>query len=156
METFFETLQSVNKARYGSRLNKILLTLKSQYIHIIINIYFLCYWLLCHFWFSRDIYIYMYILLLLLLYIFTIGPDEVLLKIIFVSLIHINALNRMEINLLSSCDRILFFSLDYIICYVHLFTLSSLPEILKFSKCEYFICPDGIVSYSGFTGVNNA
>ena len=32
---------------------------------------------------------------------FLIGSDEVLLKIILESLIHINALNRMEINLLS-------------------------------------------------------
>ena len=32
---------------------------------------------------------------------FFVGSDEVLLKIILESLIHINALNRMEINLLS-------------------------------------------------------
>ena len=39
---------------------------------------------------------------------FPIGSNKVLLKIILKSLIHINALDRMEINLLSKCDRMLF------------------------------------------------
>ena len=35
----------------------------------------------------------------------------------------------------------------------NLFTLSSLPEIFKYSKFEYIICL--IVSYSGFTALKN-
>ena len=41
------------------------------------------------------------------------------------------------------------------ICSVNLFTMSSLPGIFKYSKFGWFICPDGIVPYSRFTGLKN-
>ena len=64
-----------------------------------------------------------------------IGSDEVLLKIILESLIHINALNRMEKiyfpDLTEYCySKIILFAL------LILFTLNSLPGIFKYSKFE--------------------
>ena len=44
---------------------------------------------------------------------FIIGSVEVLLKIILESSFHINVLNRMEINIFSSFDQILFFFLKF-------------------------------------------
>ena len=87
---------------------------------------------------------------------FPIRSDEVLLKIILKSLIHTNAFNRMEINLLSKCDRILLFFLEIILFALWIYLHWALyQEYLNIQNLNFFICPDGIVPYSGFTGLKN-
>ena len=50
---------------------------------------------------------------------------------------------------------VLFFSWRNL-CSVISFTLSTLPGIFKYTNFELFNCTDGIVPYSGFSGLNNS